>query len=254
MSTVDPDPGDARRAGRIRHADHLQRARACWCRRRARRATRRGRRIAAFRRMRPIVGFARTARIRARHAPPEPAGETPCVAPRLLPLHRRRAASPRSSSSRISTVRDAGYGAFWGEVQSAIHVGLGALGLVTNGSVRDIDQWAPGFQFLAGSIGAVARLRARRRVRRRDRRARHAGSVRATSSTPTGTAPSSCPPRRCSDCPRRTAGRRARGAHPGRGPRAGLHRRTTDRSIFPARCDPLGTMPSGMISSLRSRR
>jgi hypothetical protein len=38
-------------------------------------------------------------------------------------------------------------------VQSAIHVGLGARGLVTNGSVRDIDQWAPGFQFLAGSIG-----------------------------------------------------------------------------------------------------
>ena len=48
---------------------------------------------------------------------------------------------------------NAGYGAFWGEVQSAIHRGLGAIGLVTNGSIRDLPQWAPGFQVLAGSIG-----------------------------------------------------------------------------------------------------
>jgi len=47
---------------------------------------------------------------------------------------------------------DAGYGAFWGEVQSAIHRGLGALGLITDGCVRDIDAWAPGFQFLAATI------------------------------------------------------------------------------------------------------
>src|SRR5678815_5358780 len=47
---------------------------------------------------------------------------------------------------------EAGYGAFWGEVQSAIHVGLGVRGLVTNGSVRDLDQWAPGFQFLAAKL------------------------------------------------------------------------------------------------------
>ena len=45
-------------------------------------------------------------------------------------------------------------GAFWGEVQSAIHAGLGMLGLVTNGSVRDLDQWAPGFPFLAGRVTA----------------------------------------------------------------------------------------------------
>src|SRR5262249_22744822 len=47
----------------------------------------------------------------------------------------------------------AGYGAFWGEVHSAVHKGLGAIGLITDGSVRDVPQWAPGFQFLAGSIG-----------------------------------------------------------------------------------------------------
>ena len=56
-------------------------------------------------------------------------------------------------SRRIVVIQDlddrCGHGAFWGEVQSAIHVGLGARGLITNGSVRDLDQWAPGFQFLA---------------------------------------------------------------------------------------------------------
>ena len=46
-----------------------------------------------------------------------------------------------------------GYGAFWGEVQSNVHKALGCLGVITDGSIRDIPQWAPGFQALAGSIG-----------------------------------------------------------------------------------------------------
>ena len=46
-----------------------------------------------------------------------------------------------------------GYGAFWGEVQSNIHNGLGCLGVVTDGSIRDIPDWADGFQALAGRIG-----------------------------------------------------------------------------------------------------
>jgi regulator of RNase E activity RraA len=45
-----------------------------------------------------------------------------------------------------------GYGAFWGEVQSNVHKALGALGVVTSGSIRDIPMIAPGFQMLAGSI------------------------------------------------------------------------------------------------------
>jgi regulator of RNase E activity RraA len=46
----------------------------------------------------------------------------------------------------------AGYGAFWGEVQSNVHKALGCHGVVTNGCVRDIPMIAPGFQMLAGSI------------------------------------------------------------------------------------------------------
>jgi len=59
----------------------------------------------------------------------------------------------RTESFTASDLDDpAGCGAFWGEVQSAIHVGLGARAILTNGAVRDLDQWAPGFRFLAGSI------------------------------------------------------------------------------------------------------
>jgi regulator of RNase E activity RraA len=103
----------------------------------------------AFPALRPIVGFARTATIRARQAPPSSAQALRHDYYRYIDAGRK----PSIVLIEDLDGPDAGYGAFWGEVQSAIHLGLGALGLVTNGSVRDIDQWAPGFQFLAGSIG-----------------------------------------------------------------------------------------------------
>jgi regulator of RNase E activity RraA len=37
-------------------------------------------------------------------------------------------------------------------VQSTVHKALGLLGVVTDGCIRDIPQWAAGFQALAGSI------------------------------------------------------------------------------------------------------
>ena len=60
--------------------------------------------------------------------------------------------SPASWSCEDLDGEHAGYGAFWGEVQSNVHKALGALGVVTNGSIRDIPMIAPGFQMLAGSI------------------------------------------------------------------------------------------------------
>ena len=47
---------------------------------------------------------------------------------------------------------DTGFGAFWGEVQTHVHAGLGCAGVITDGSVRDIDAMAPNFVVLAGSI------------------------------------------------------------------------------------------------------
>src|SRR5436189_5914533 len=63
------------------------------------------------------------------------------------------ASEPRPSIAVIEDLDDeVGYGAFWGEVQSNIHKALGCLGVVTNGSIRDIPMIAPGFQMLAGSL------------------------------------------------------------------------------------------------------
>src|SRR4051794_36075065 len=45
-----------------------------------------------------------------------------------------------------------GFGAFWGEVNSAVHKGLGCLGCVTSGSFRDLDMLAPGFQIIGGMV------------------------------------------------------------------------------------------------------
>jgi regulator of RNase E activity RraA len=47
---------------------------------------------------------------------------------------------------------DTGFGAFWGEVQTHVHAGLGCAGVITDGSVRDLDAMAPNFLVLAGSI------------------------------------------------------------------------------------------------------
>ena len=107
--------------------------------------------LCGFPAMKPIVGFARTATIRAKEPPALPAAEQRRV---RHDYYRYIEAGPRPSIVLIQDLDgpDAGYGAFWGEVQSAIHRGLGARGLVTNGSVRDIDAWAPEFQFLAAKI------------------------------------------------------------------------------------------------------
>ena len=107
--------------------------------------------ICGFPELKPIVGFARTARIRSRQPPSAGAA---AVRKLRHDYYRYVDAGLKPSIVVIQDLdgTEAGYGAFWGEVQSAIHRGLGALGVITNGSIRDIDQWATGFQFLAGSI------------------------------------------------------------------------------------------------------
>lgn len=104
--------------------------------------------IAASPDLPPIVGFARTAKIR-------------CSTP-YDPAQRRRSqiayyeyiAQPEQPS--IAVVQDidehTGLGAFWGEVNTHIHWGLGCIGTVTNGSMRDLDAMHPQFQCLAGSL------------------------------------------------------------------------------------------------------
>jgi regulator of RNase E activity RraA len=99
-----------------------------------------------------MVGYARTVTIRSVLKSTLPADEQ----------SKRRIAyyeyvgtgfGPRITVIQDIDGADVGYGAFWGEVQSNVHKALGCLGVITDGSIRDIPQWAPGFQALAGSIG-----------------------------------------------------------------------------------------------------
>jgi regulator of RNase E activity RraA len=99
----------------------------------------------------PIVGFAKTVTFKAKDA--VPLGEANYMQKRLDYLD-YVAGEPQPSIMVMEDLdgEHVGYGAFWGEVQSNIHKALGCLGVVTNGSIRDIPMIAPGFQMLAGSI------------------------------------------------------------------------------------------------------
>ncbi|MBW0370869.1 RraA family protein [Ensifer adhaerens] len=107
--------------------------------------------IAADPTLGPIVGFARTARISAVAPPTEP---PEVIKQRRMAYYRYMASG---DGPTIAVVEDADdphcVGAFWGEVNTTIHVGLGVSGVLTNGVLRDLGDLAPNFQVLAGSIG-----------------------------------------------------------------------------------------------------
>ena len=119
----------------------------------ARRATGFTRRplIAAFPQLKPVVAFARTAMIRAREAHPRSREEATRM---RLAYYEHIATPPLPSVAVIQDIDapDQGFGAFWGEVQSNVHKGLGCAGVITDGSVRDLDAMASDFLVLAGSI------------------------------------------------------------------------------------------------------
>ena len=103
---------------------------------------------ALFPEMGPMVGYAVTALIRAERGPIE--GHRASLfawwdviqtipAPRVIVVHDLD--NPR------------GQGAQWGEVQANIHRALGCVGVVTDGSVRDLEEVrALGFQFCAAHV------------------------------------------------------------------------------------------------------
>jgi regulator of RNase E activity RraA len=107
--------------------------------------------VCPFPELPPVVGYAKTATIRATH---EHELEPAAARAQRIAYYEYVAATPRPGIVVIQDLDGAeiGFGAFWGEVQSAVHKGLGCLGVVTDGAIRDIPQWAPGFQALAGSI------------------------------------------------------------------------------------------------------
>ncbi|MEO4002169.1 RraA family protein [Mesorhizobium sp. CAU 1732] len=103
--------------------------------------------VAAHRSLPPIVGLARVGTVRSSKA----AG---AKVANLLDWVRYVADAEMPTVVVLEDIDDnPGYGAFWGEVNSLVHRSLGAQGCVTNGSFRDCDMLAPGFQILGGRIG-----------------------------------------------------------------------------------------------------
>ena len=103
--------------------------------------------VAADRKLPPIVGLARTGLIRAKEPPRGPI-------PTREDWYDYVAASDLPTIAVLQDIDDRpGYGAFWGEVQSTVHFHLGVAGCVTNGSFRDLDMLAPGFQIVGGRVG-----------------------------------------------------------------------------------------------------
>ena len=122
--------------------------------------------VCAFQALKPIVGY-------------RPHGDDP----RPRAVQRARRPRPRRSGwpttsyvaaqpmPTIVVIQDLdpepGYGAFWGEVNTAVHKGLGVLGCITNGSIRDLDMIATDFQLLAGCVGPSHAFVHLERLRRR---------------------------------------------------------------------------------------
>ena len=99
----------------------------------------------------PICGFARTATIRAAEPPMETAEET---AAKRAAYYEYAARQPMPAIVVIQDIDPRpGIGAFWGEVQTNVHKGLGVAGAVTNGSFRDVADSARGFNLLGGEVG-----------------------------------------------------------------------------------------------------
>jgi regulator of RNase E activity RraA len=98
----------------------------------------------------PICGLARTGRIRAA----APSGRT-----REQDRAARIGWYEYVAEAELPTIvmiedldESPGFGAFWGEVNSNVHKGLGCQGCVTSGSFRDLDMLAPGFQIIGGMV------------------------------------------------------------------------------------------------------
>ena len=98
-----------------------------------------------------IVGFARTAKIAGASPPVEKAD---VIRSRQLAYYQSMTTGELPT---VAVIEDLDYpncvGAFWGEVNTTVHAGLGVGGALTNGVMRDLDDLASGFQGIAGSIG-----------------------------------------------------------------------------------------------------
>jgi len=100
---------------------------------------------------RAVVGHAVTARIAAL----APSTEAPeAIRARRMAYYRAMHDAPKPSVAVIEDLdHPACIGAYWGEINAAVHKGFGMAGVLTNGVVRDLDDLPEGFPIIAGSVG-----------------------------------------------------------------------------------------------------
>lgn len=98
----------------------------------------------------PMVGFAMTAKL---------ISDAPSTASKDEQLALRHAYYRYVEESRrpgIMVIEDCGrtpgLGSFWGEVNTAIHLGLQVGGVITSGAIRDLDALSPDLPILAGNV------------------------------------------------------------------------------------------------------
>ena len=97
-----------------------------------------------------LVGYACTARMVSSEPPLDP--------PEVLRQRRFDYYRYVSSGTRPTVVvmedcgKRPGYGCIWGGLNVAIHQGLGVVGAITSGALRDLGSLAPGFQLLGGHV------------------------------------------------------------------------------------------------------
>jgi regulator of RNase E activity RraA len=98
-----------------------------------------------------LVGYARTAKISAIEPPSEPAD---VIKERRRDYYRHMAGGPQPAIAVVEDIDgDQAIGAFWGEINTTVHKGLGVSGALTNGVMRDLGDLPEGFPVIAGSLG-----------------------------------------------------------------------------------------------------
>ena len=99
----------------------------------------------------PIVGIAKTAKIRA--------SSPPLISQKEINEIRMKYYEyiVQDEKNPVVVIEDTDFpnciGAFWGELNVAVHKGLKIKGTVTNGLLRDLGMLDTGYQVVAGSVG-----------------------------------------------------------------------------------------------------
>ena len=96
--------------------------------------------------LKPMVGFAKTARIKSTKS------KNSKVSDIRIPYYEYINNGKLPKISVIEDLISNPIGSFWGEVNANIHFKLGCLGVLTNGSVRDLDVIPKKFQLLSKTI------------------------------------------------------------------------------------------------------